>query len=257
MADVDEDPLDRQKRIGNWEQQPVTESRVLVVGAGALGNEVVKSLLQLGVEKITLVDFDVIVKANLNRCVFFSPDDAENKRLKTAVIMEKTKTLFPNAEITPVIKKIEEMEETFFGNFDVAFSCLDNLNARLHLNAHIYGKAPLIDGGTTGFLGKVQVVNAPGSCIECGMSKSDYKLLWQRYSCVGEVLDFIDPKMPAISTTNSIVASMQVNEFLKLRMESLKNEPNLSGKILMHDGRKNSFRAFTVEKRKDCPVHPG
>jgi ubiquitin-activating enzyme E1 C len=148
------------------------------------------------------------------------------------------------------------LDESFFDGFDCAFACLDNLNARLHLNAHAYGKIPVIDGGTTGFLGKVQVVFGQSSCIECSMSKKDYNLLWEKYSCVGEVLDFLDPKMPALSTTNSIVAAIQVNEFLKLRMESLKPGKNLVGKYLQYDGRLNRFEIFEIEKRKDCPVHP-
>ncbi|MFH0972153.1 MAG: ThiF family adenylyltransferase [Candidatus Micrarchaeota archaeon] len=253
--EIDEDRLDRQKRIGNWEQSPVSDAKVLVAGAGALGNEVVKSLLQLGAEHITLVDYDHVVKANLNRCVFFSEEDADRKRNKADVIAEKAEKMFPKAKIAPVLNRVENLEEKFFAQFDVAFSCLDNLNARLHLNAHIYGKAPLVDGGTTGFLGKVQVVKAPSSCIECAMSKSDYKILWQRYSCVGEVLDFLDPKMPALSTTNSIVAAIQVNEFLKLMMPSLKSENNLIGRYLLYDGRRNSHRIFEVQKRKECAVH--
>ncbi|MEK6842855.1 MAG: ThiF family adenylyltransferase [Candidatus Micrarchaeota archaeon] len=252
---IDDDLLDRQKRISNWEQGPISKSNVLVVGAGALGNEVVKSLLQLGVENITLVDYDHVVLANLNRCVFFSVEDAKNKALKAEILSEKGMQLFPSAKIVPIIKKVEELDENFFAKFDVAFSCLDNLNARLHLNANCYGKTPLIDGGTTGFLGKVQVVSGESSCIECAISRRDYKHLWEKYSCVGEVLNFIDPKMPALSTTNSIIAALQVNEFLKLRMDSLKTENNLVGKYLLFDGRRNEFKIFEVEKRKDCPVH--
>lgn len=252
---IDEDKFDRQKRIGNWEQDRLTAANVLVVGAGALGNEVVKMLCQLGVGKITLVDDDFVVKANLNRTLFFTQEDAKIKKMKAKAISDKAKILHPDTQITPIIMKVEDLDEGLFGGFDCAFSCLDNLNARLHLNAHSYGKMPFIDGGTTGFIGKVQVVSGNSSCFECSMSKKDYDLLWQKYSCVGEVLDFLDPKMPAITTTNSIVASIQANEFLKLRMDSLKGEKNLVGKYLQYDGRINRFEIYEIQKRKDCPVH--
>ncbi len=251
----DADKLDRQKRIMNWEQESISKSNILIVGAGALGNEVVKSLLQIGANNITLVDFDTVVKANLNRSVFFTEEDAENKRLKAEAIAEKARKQFPESHLATVIKKIEEVGEDFYDKFDIAFSCLDNLNARLHLNAHTYNKMPLIDGGTTGFMGKVQVVKSPSGCLECSMSKSDYKILWQRYSCVGEILDILDPKMPALSTTNSIIAAMQVNEFLKLRMDSLKKEKNLIGKYLLYDGRMQKYGIFDIQIRKGCPVH--
>lgn len=253
--DIDQDAFDRQKRISNWEQGPITNSNILVVGAGALGNEVVKSLCQLGVGKITLVDYDIVMKANLNRCIFFTAEDAEEKRLKAEVISERAQRQYPQTRISHIINKVEDLKEEFYPGFNIAFSCLDNLNARLHLNAQAYGKMPLIDGGTSGFIGKVQVVKAPSSCFECAMSKRDYDLLWQKYSCVGEVLDFLDPKMPALSMTNSIIASIQVNEFLKLRMDSLAREPNLIGKYLLYDGRRNTHKVFEVAKRKVCPVH--
>ena len=70
------DAFDRQKRVSNWVQSSLEDASVLVVGAGALGNEVCKLLVQLGVHRIALVDPDTVALANLNRCVFFSPQDA-------------------------------------------------------------------------------------------------------------------------------------------------------------------------------------
>ena len=247
---VDEDRFDRQKRVDGWNQEAVSASKVLVVGAGALGNEVVKLLVQLGVGEIAVVDYDKIVKANLNRCVFFNDGSAEKGELKVEALAREAAKLGP-AKIMPVAKKIEALEEGFFGGFSHAFGCLDNLGARLTLNAHCYGKMPLIDGGTTGFMGKVQVAAKPSSCVECGMSRQDYKLLWKKYSCVGELLDFFDPKMPALPTTTSLVAAIQVNEFVKL----LHSKEGLAGKYLSFNGLTGKSAIFGVPKRKSCPVH--
>ena len=253
MVGVDEDVHDRQKRVKGWRQDVVANARVLVVGAGALGNEVVKLLLQLGVKSISIVDFDSIVKANLNRCVFFSENDVG--LLKADVLKREAKKINPAAEIVVFAKKVEELSEDFFKNFDYAFGCLDNLGARLHLNAQCYDRMPLIDGGTTGFFGKVQVGRAPSSCIECGLSKSDYKLLWQKYNCVGELIDWINPKNPALPTTTSVVAGIQVNEFLKLVHENSFSVKSLAGKFLFLDGLKSTVQLFEVPKRVGCPVH--
>ena len=65
----------------------------LAFGAGALGNEVVKGLAQIGVGRITVVDFDRIVKANLNRCVFFCPMDAANGLYKARVIATRARSI--------------------------------------------------------------------------------------------------------------------------------------------------------------------
>lgn len=251
-----EDAFDRQKRVSHWMQSNLQDANVLVVGAGALGNEACKLLLQLGVSRIGLVDPDTVALANLNRCVFFKPEDVERGRFKADVIRERALDAFPLSQIRTETKKAEELPESFYTGFDAAFSCLDNLGARLHLNAQSYGKFPLIDGGTFGFQGKVQVVANGSACLECTLSKLDYRLLWKKYSCVGEPLDVLDPKMPALSTTTSVIAALQVNEFVKLMMPSLQASGSLVGKYLLHDGLRNSFEVFEVPKRKDCPVHP-
>lgn len=263
---IDLDQFDRQKRIAGWDQAAVSKSRVLVVGAGALGNEVVKGLAQIGVESVTLVDYDTVVKANLNRCVFFRTADAEANRHKAQAIASRVRAVNENTRVSAVLKKVEELAEDFYGKFDCAFSCLDNLGARLHLNSHCYGKVPLVDGGTTGFFGKVQVVRSPSACLECAMSEQDYAFLWRKYSCKGDPLDFVDPKMPALSTTNSVVAALQVNEFVKLVHSSSADGASessklvasnlLVGKYLFYDGLRNASNVFEVPKRKDCPVHP-
>ncbi len=171
--------------------------------------------------------------------------------LKNTSSRQKSSRGRRKTKIEPVVKKLEDLPEAFFNRFTHAFGCLDNLGARLFLNAHCYGKMPLVDGGTTGFMGKVQVVASPSSCLECGMSKQDYKLLWKKYSCTGELLDFFDPKMPALPTTTSIVAAVQVNEFAKL----VHGKEGLVGKYLAFNGLRGATQVFDVSKRKNCPVH--
>jgi molybdopterin/thiamine biosynthesis adenylyltransferase len=263
----DDDVFDRQKRVKGWNQEAVAQARVLVVGAGALGNEVVKLLLQLGVTKITLVDNDAVVAANLNRCVFFTEDDAQKGILKVDALKRDAKRLFPRADIVALPKLVEQLPESFYDNFDYAFACLDNLGARLHLNAFTYGKVPLIDGGTTGFLGKVQVVKAPSACLECGLAKRDYKLLWLKYSCTGDEIDWLNPKMPALPTTTSVIAGIQVEEFLKLLffdsqgkgapedMLKAAGDGSLVGRYLHYDALRREARVFEIPKRASCPVH--
>ncbi|MGB9576874.1 MAG: ThiF family adenylyltransferase, partial [Candidatus Norongarragalinales archaeon] len=243
--EADDDRFDRQKRIAGWNQEAVEQQKIMVVGAGALGNEVVKLLLQIGVKKIALVDYDSVVKANLNRCLFFSEEDAKNRVLKVEAIAREARKIAADAQIKAIARNVEELPEDAWNKFDFVFSCLDNLGARIHINAHSYGKAVLIDGGTTGFMGKVQVVRAPSSCLECGLSKRDYAFLWRKYNCVGEVVDWIDPKMPALATTTSIIASIQVNEFMKI-CHGLKS---LEGKYLFFDGLSGQSKVYEVMKR--------
>jgi molybdopterin/thiamine biosynthesis adenylyltransferase len=248
---VDEDRFDRQKRVAHWDQPAIASQKALVIGAGALGNEVVKLLLQAGIGRITLVDFDTVVAANLNRCLFFDAHDAELNRFKAEVIQEKAKHLFPDTVINTDTRAIEKLPEEAFKQHTAVFGCLDNLEARLHANAQAYGSAPYIDGGTNGFFGKVQVAQHPSACIECALSKRDYGILSKRYSCVGDILDYLDPKTPAIATTTSTIAAMQVNEWLC----HVFNQPTRAGKYIHYNGLTQETKIFDVAKRKSCPVH--
>ncbi len=280
---IDADHYDRQKRVSGWNQDVVSASKCLVVGAGALGNEVVKSLCQLGVGQVGVLDYDSIVPANLNRCVFFTREDARQQRLKAEVLAERAEALNPDCNVTPIVKRVEDVPEKFFSKtgFTAVFSCLDNLGARLHVNAHCYGNVPLVDGGTSGFSGKVQVVQSPGACLECSLSKRDYALLWKKYSCTGTELELVDPKMPALPTTTSVIAGIQVNEFVKIahaaagkaqqvRVNVLTRRvaapvpekkfafphASLEGKYLFYNGLTASFSVLEARKRPACPVHP-
>ncbi len=257
------DIYDRQKRISGWNQSLIENSKVAVFGAGALGNETTKLLLQIGVKKITIVDYDTVSEVNLNRCLFFTKEDAANSDLKARVIARNSKNINPDSVVQFIASKIEDLpERSFFNHFDAVFGCLDNLAARLHANAHCYKKVPYIDGGTFGFNGKVQVVDDSSSCIECAFSNRDYALLWKKYSCVGQALDFIEPAMPALPSTTSIVASVAVNEFIKLihKKQSIAKkfsfpETDLVGKYWYFNGLTNQSSTYSISKRKNCPVH--
>ena len=65
----------RFSQIGWWNQELLTRARVLVIGAGALGNEVVKNLALLGVGNLVIADMDTIELSNLSRSVLFRAED--------------------------------------------------------------------------------------------------------------------------------------------------------------------------------------
>lgn len=52
-----------------FSQERIRNARFMVVGCGALGNEVLKNLALFGAEHIVLVDFDEVEAGNLSRSV--------------------------------------------------------------------------------------------------------------------------------------------------------------------------------------------
>ena len=67
----------RHHLIDWWDQERLASARVMVVGAGAIGNEVIKNLALLGVGNLWIVDFDTVDVTNLTRSVLFREADIE------------------------------------------------------------------------------------------------------------------------------------------------------------------------------------
>ena len=251
----DADRFERAKRIGWLDFELISRARPLVVGAGALGNEVVKNLVLSGYRRISLVDMDHVVLSNLNRCAFFTEEDSRERRFKAEVLAERARVLDPRARIEPHVSRIEEMPEGFISRHGVVLGCLDNIAARLHLNAHTYPhNIPYIDGATLGTVGKVQNVLPPETpCLECGMNKTHMKVLEKRFSCTGRDVTFFDPKLAAEITTTSVVAAVQVREALKLtcgrRELCFRN-------LFYYDGTRNVSEILEVDRNPACPHHP-
>lgn len=249
-----EDRFDRSKRISWLSFDVIEKSKVLLVGAGALGNEVAKNLMLSGFRNITIVDMDKIEHSNLNRCIFFSETDALKKRNKAEVVAKKLNTFDENLNVTFHTKKIQDLPEDFIASFDLVFGCLDNIKARLHVNAFCYyNKIPYIDGATEGFCGKVQVIAAPKTpCLECTLNKTHMKVLEERYSCCGSEITIYKERLPQEITTTSIIAAIQVREGLKILS---KNENVLTNQILYYNGVNNISEEIEIEVNPHCQHH--
>lgn len=254
LGEQDKDRFDRARRIGWLDINTVSRARVLMVGAGAIGNEVAKNLVLSGFRDITVVDMDGVVNSNLARCLFFSEKEAANGGLKAEIVANGMMALGPGIKVTAITKKIQDQGDGFVRNFDVVLGCLDNVLARLYLNAQCYYNAiPYVDGAMDGLRGKVQVVIPPETpCLECGMNSSHGRIVEQRFSCTGNDVSLFLPKVGAEITTTSIIGAMLVREAVKLvsgkGAECIKN-------VTYYDGMKNSLDVLEIDRNRDCPNH--
>jgi molybdopterin/thiamine biosynthesis adenylyltransferase len=251
-----EDRFDRSRRIPWFDLEQTRRAQVLVVGAGALGNEVVKDLVLAGVRRITLVDMDHVVRSNLNRCVFFTPEDARAGRPKVDAVAEGAARLDPSVEIVTENQRVEDLGEGVFTGKDVVVGCLDNLATRVHVNANAYWmRIPYVDGGTMGLMGKVHVVVPPDtSCVECTLNSSHYRIIEQRYSCTGSETTFVEPKMASEVTTTAVVAAVQSREVMKLVND---RRDLLLSNMFYYDGNRNVSDVLEVDINPECPNHGG
>lgn len=204
--------------ISWWRQEVVREATILVVGAGALGNEVLKNLALMGVGNILIADFDTIEDSNLSRSILFRSSD--RGRSKAEVAAEAVKALNPDVNVKAWHGDINyEMGLGVFRHVDAVIGCLDNREARLSLNRFSWATGkPWVDGAIQELMGIVRVFwPGKGACYECTLTDADYQMISLRYSCPLLARENImQGKVPTTPTSASIVAAFQTQEALKL-----------------------------------------
>ncbi|KAF7377833.1 Uba2 [Mycena sanguinolenta] len=155
--------------LGPELHQRLAETKVLLVGAGGIGCELLKNIVLTGFGKITLLDLDTIDLSNLNRQFLFRKKDVKQSK---ALIAAQTAAPFnPNVQITPIYGNIKEPQYDleWFRQFDIVLNALDNLDARRHVNKMcLASQIPLVESGTAGYLGQVQpIIKDKTECFDC------------------------------------------------------------------------------------------
>jgi len=249
----DSDRYSRLRLIGWWDQDKIRAAKVLVVGAGAIGNEVLKNLALLGVGRIWVIDLDEIEDSNLTRSILFRHDDCGKSKAIAAA--EEVRNINPDVTITPIHGNvITDIGLGLFREVDVVIGALDNREARLWVNRSCWKVSrPWIDGGIQEISGVAKVFVPPdGACYECAMTENDYRLINLRYSCpLLKREDLMAGKVPTAPTIASMIGGLQVQEALKL----IHGLPVDEGQALVWNGQANNFYKTAYQRRDDCLSH--
>jgi molybdopterin-synthase adenylyltransferase len=249
------------------EQTPFTHSRLqrlrcVVVGAGALGNEVARVLGLLGTANVTMVDPDVVEPTNVPRSIFFHGPKSVGLNKAIAVI-EAAKSLFPETNWAAIAAEIAEVGFQKLADTDLLFSCVDSDLARLEI-AYISTRlrVPMVDGG----LGRQnyshgRVTYFPGTkdqaCYGCMLSPTKRRELLELWQAIVRSCSPENEAEELISTPTfaGMVGCMQVE--VGLRSFFLGRErgvsPCRSLEIQIHPSRR--MEDFSVPVRADCPFH--
>uniref|UniRef100_A0A1A7Y202 SUMO-activating enzyme subunit 2 n=1 Tax=Iconisemion striatum TaxID=60296 RepID=A0A1A7Y202_9TELE len=143
--------------------------KVLVVGAGGIGCELLKNLVLTGFKNIEVIDLDTIDVSNLNRQFLFQKKHVGKS--KAQVAKESALQFCPSANITAYHDSITNPDYNveFFRKFMLVMNALDNRAARNHVNRMcLAADIPLIESGSAGYLGQVTVIKKGlTECYEC------------------------------------------------------------------------------------------
>src|SRR5512140_1583887 len=249
----------RKDRLGTfefiswWEREKVKQAKVMVIGAGALGNEVIKNLALMGIGNLFIVDFDKIEAANLSRSILFRESD--NNRSKAEIAAARAKSINPDVHVQYMHGDVtSQLGLGIIRRMDVVIGCLDNREARLAVNRFCYWvNKPWVDGAIQELLGLVRVfVPGQGACYECTLTDQALRDLSSRYSCpLLAKQNILLGKVPTTPTIASIIGGMQAQEALKL----INNMPVEPGKVTHFNGMVNEMHTTAYSPRDDCESH--
>lgn len=248
--------FDRFKLIGWWDQEKLVAAKVLVIGAGALGNEIVKNLALLGVGNVLIVDFDTIENSNLSRSVLYRAADAG--KYKAVVAAEAARQIYPDINVLGWTGDVvNDLGTGVYRWADVIVGGLDNREARLSINRNAwrFGK-PWIDGAIEQIQGVARVfvpdADQKNPCYECTMSERDWQLIAHRRSCNMLTREEMETgKTPTTPTISSIIAGVQCQEAVKL----LHGMETIAGQGFSFAGLSADSYLTGYQRNADCMAH--
>ncbi|MDR1555077.1 MAG: molybdopterin-synthase adenylyltransferase MoeB [Campylobacteraceae bacterium] len=226
--------LDGQKKLKN--------SKVLIIGGGALGSPVGLYLAAAGVGTIGIVDFDEVDVSNLQRQIIHKTKNVGKK--KTVSAKEAILDINPYVNVLIFDTKLTSQNALeILEDFDIVVDCTDNFPARYLVNDScvLLGK-PLIYGSIFRFEGQSSVFwSKKGACYRCIFPTPPPAGFAP--SC-GEAGVF--------GVLPGIIGSIQANEAIKLIIGG--EDETLINRLLVFDAWKMKFKELRLQKDDNCPV---
>lgn len=244
----------RQRLISGWDSEAIKNATILVIGAGAIGNETLKNLALLGFGHVIVCDLDKIELSNLTRTVLFSHNDIGKEKAYLA----KQRFLDLNLEPTSTADSfngdiVYELGDGVFRRADVVLGCLDNVETRMYVNTIcMHYDIPYIDAGIGSLACNIQVMKGHAyGCYEC--FAPPYKFEGRhRQSCnITQKNAELEGKVATVQSTSAIVSGMQVQEALKI----ICNMNPEFGVELHFQGTANLFNKFKMNIDENCMCH--
>lgn len=225
----------------------------MVIGCGALGNEVLKNLTLLGVGTLTIIDFDTVEATNLTRSVLFRRQDVG--RPKVEVARERLRDINPGLKVNALCADIiHDVGLGLIHDADMLVSCVDSRWARYIINRHCMrmGKH-WVDGGISTSEATARIFGGD-NCYACALGTEGQRELARRMPCSNTIRrSEAAGHAPTNILTAAVAAAVMAQEVAKL----LCGTPSeLQRHLFAYDadtvtGRRISFAAYD----DDCTEH--
>ncbi|HUX55812.1 MAG TPA: HesA/MoeB/ThiF family protein [Bacteroidales bacterium] len=220
--------------LGTSGQEKLKQAKVLVVGAGGLGCPALQYLTVAGVGKITIVEFDMVDETNLQRQVLYGTSDVG--KLKAIIAKNRLEHLNSLGEFEIINLKLDASNAlNILENFDIIVDATDNIETRYIINdSCVILNKPMVHGSIYKYEGVISVFNYKGGatyrCYNPSTTKKEFK-------------NPLPSQVGLLGVLPGITGTYMANEVIKIITET---GEVLSGKLLLINILKNTFRTFSV-----------
>ncbi|MHA2297601.1 MAG: HesA/MoeB/ThiF family protein [Candidatus Hodarchaeales archaeon] len=249
---------DRQMRLKGWDQEKIQESKVVLIGAGALGCIAGINLAAMGIGEMIVIDFDTVETSNLSRQVLFRDEHIGQE--KALVAANGLQHINPGIKIQGISRRVQEVPMKIFKPRNpehsvVLLDGLDNFETRRWVNSLAVNLGlPLVSGGMYGYLGNLQVI-LPGltACLECQPLLPE-KVLQKACTRPGQRRQ-PEPEeeiIPTLASVTAVIGGLMSQEAIKIVLSTNRKYDNVLHDYLFWDGLTQNFVKMPLQKRDDC-----
>ena len=232
----------------------IRQTRVLVVGAGAGGNEVLKNLALMGFGHFTIVDFDPIESSNLARTTLFSKEHIGQPKSAVAAEVIGKLSLHEEPHITSYNLRIQDVGRQVFLDNDIVISCVDATDARAYLNEWcVRLRKPFLEMGFEKFV--IQVCFFPNAtrgdaCLREVIGYGEFS--GRRQSCSRlKMADTELQHIPTIQVSSALAGAFVATEVIFY----LQGRSRLENKLLQYSAEHHRCGVFDVPQSEKCLLH--
>jgi adenylyltransferase/sulfurtransferase len=225
-------------QVGAEGQARIASGKVLLIGAGGLGNAAAAYVAAAGVGELVVADFDRVDASNLGRQFLFGPADIGERKVE--VLARRLAEINPDVRLSQVPIRIDASSvDELVAAADIVLDGSDNFRTRFvvadacvrHAKALVAGSAIRLEGQVATF--GPDYDDSP--CYRCVYSEADESL----EDCAGNGV---------FSPVPGVVGTLMAVDALKL----LAGLPVQRGHLTLFDGVSSEFHSVRVRKSADC-----